>query len=218
MVPPCINKFYILDLQPENSFVRYALEQGHTVFLVSWRNIDASVGHLSWDDYLEQGVMQAIDVAREHHGRRPGEHAWLLRRRHAAGIVAGGTAARGEHAVSSMTLLTTMLDFTDTGEIGSLVTEQSVVARAKRRSATAACMRGQRARVCVLLAARQRPDLAIRRQQLPEGQGAAGVRSAVLERGRHQSARADVLLVRPQHVPGEQLARAGQVRSSAARR
>ena len=60
MVPPCINKFYILDLQPENSFVRYALEQGHTVFMVSWRNVKADLGHLGWDDYLVQGVIEAM--------------------------------------------------------------------------------------------------------------------------------------------------------------
>ena len=65
IIPPCINKFYILDLQPENSLVRYAVEQGHTVFLVSWRNITAELGHLTWDDYLQQGVMRAIDVALE---------------------------------------------------------------------------------------------------------------------------------------------------------
>ena len=63
IVPPCINKFYILDLRPENSFVRYAVEQGHTVFLVSWRNITPETGHLTWDDYLAEGVMPAIDVA-----------------------------------------------------------------------------------------------------------------------------------------------------------
>src|SRR5436190_1164773 len=65
LVPPAINKFYILDLQPENSFVRHALDQGHTVFLLSWRNIDASLDHLTWDDYLDHGVRQAIDVAVE---------------------------------------------------------------------------------------------------------------------------------------------------------
>ena len=63
VVPPCINKFYILDLQPDNSFVGHAVAQGHTVFLVSWRNVGPEQGQLGWDDYLEQGVMQAIDVA-----------------------------------------------------------------------------------------------------------------------------------------------------------
>ncbi|HEY4541624.1 MAG TPA: class I poly(R)-hydroxyalkanoic acid synthase, partial [Noviherbaspirillum sp.] len=63
LVPPCINKYYILDLQPDNSLVRYAVEQGHTVFLVSWCNPDASLGHLSWDDYVGTGVLKAIEVA-----------------------------------------------------------------------------------------------------------------------------------------------------------
>src|SRR5262249_58942479 len=63
MIPPAINKFYVLDLQPANSFLRYAVEQGHTVFMVSWRNVGADQGHLTWDDYLELGIMRAIDVA-----------------------------------------------------------------------------------------------------------------------------------------------------------
>ena len=65
MVPPCINKFYILDLQPQNSFVRYAVEQGHTVFMVSWRNPGPAQGHYSWDDYLEMGVLAALRAGRE---------------------------------------------------------------------------------------------------------------------------------------------------------
>ena len=65
IVPPCINKFYILDLQPDNSFVAHAVAQGHTVFLVSWRNVGPQQRGLGWDDYREHGVMQAIDVARE---------------------------------------------------------------------------------------------------------------------------------------------------------
>src|SRR5690606_4574205 len=67
IVPPCINKYYILDLQPENSFVRHAVEQGHTVFLVSWRNplpsdTDASE-QATWADYLNEGVLRALEVA-----------------------------------------------------------------------------------------------------------------------------------------------------------
>jgi polyhydroxyalkanoate synthase subunit PhaC len=129
MIPPCINKFYILDLQPENSFVRYAVEQGHTVFMVSWRNVDAEMGYLTWDDYLETGVMQAIDVALA---------ISKADKVNTLGFCIGGTLlasalavlqAKGEDKVASLTLLTTMLDYSDTGEIGALVSEKSVVAR-----------------------------------------------------------------------------------------
>ncbi|MEO8134348.1 MAG: class I poly(R)-hydroxyalkanoic acid synthase, partial [Betaproteobacteria bacterium] len=63
IVPPCINKYYILDLQPENSFIRHAVGEGHTVFIVSWRNIPSELGGLTWDDYLEQGVLQSLRTA-----------------------------------------------------------------------------------------------------------------------------------------------------------
>jgi len=63
IVPPCINKYYILDLQPDNSFVSHALSQGHTVFMVSWRNIPPEMGKATWDDYLQHGVMRALAVA-----------------------------------------------------------------------------------------------------------------------------------------------------------
>ncbi len=69
LVPPCINKFYILDLQPESSLVRYVVEQGHTVFLVSWRNPDASMAERTWDDYIEHAAIRAIEVARDISGQ-----------------------------------------------------------------------------------------------------------------------------------------------------
>ncbi|HZE91268.1 MAG TPA: hypothetical protein VE029_06100, partial [Rhizobacter sp.] len=62
LVPPCINKYYILDLQPRNSLIRYAVEQGHRVFVVSWRNADPSMAELDWDDYIEDAAICAIDV------------------------------------------------------------------------------------------------------------------------------------------------------------
>ena len=64
MVPPCINKYYILDLQPDNSVVRYMVEQGHTVFLVSWKNPDESMSSVTWEDYVGDGVMKAIEVTK----------------------------------------------------------------------------------------------------------------------------------------------------------
>ena len=70
LVPPCINKYYILDLQPENSFIRHAVENGHTVFVVSWKNPHQPEANLTWDDYLEQGAIEAIHVAQEISGQK----------------------------------------------------------------------------------------------------------------------------------------------------
>ncbi len=129
MVPPCINKFYILDLQPESSFVRHAVEQGHTVFMVSWRNVTAAQGKLTWDDYLRLGVLDAIEAVRS---------ITRAKRINALGFCVGGTllssalavqAAQGETTVESLTLLASMLDFSDTGELGLFVDETSVAGR-----------------------------------------------------------------------------------------
>src|SRR5665647_244748 len=65
LVPPCINKFYILDLQPDNSLIRYAVAQGHRTFVVSWRNPDESMAHKTWDDYIDDAVIKAIAVTQE---------------------------------------------------------------------------------------------------------------------------------------------------------
>lgn len=129
IVPPCINKYYILDLQPQNSFVAYAAAQGHTVFLVSWRNTGSGQAQLTWDDYIEHGVLRAIDVALR---------ISKADKVNTLGFCIGGTllasalavrAARDERPAASVTLLTTLLDFTDTGEIGLLVSEPAVAAR-----------------------------------------------------------------------------------------
>ncbi len=129
VVPPCINKFYILDLQPENSFVRYACEQGMTVFLVSWRNPDASQGHLTWDDYVDQGVMKAIEVAHDiSRADRVNVLGWCV----GGTLVSSALAvlrARGDESVSSLTLLTTMLDFEEPGDLGVFIDEAGVLQR-----------------------------------------------------------------------------------------
>jgi polyhydroxyalkanoate synthase len=129
IVPPCINKYYILDLQPENSFVRYAVERGHTVFMVSWRNMPAAMGRATWDDYLEHGVMRALAVAAEVCGTG---------KVNALGFCVGGTLlgsalavlkAKGADPVASLTLLAAMLDFHDTGELAVFVDEAYVAKR-----------------------------------------------------------------------------------------
>jgi polyhydroxyalkanoate synthase len=129
MIPPCINKFYILDLQPENSVVRYALEQGNTVFLASWRNPDKTMDTVTWDDYVEKGAIKAIEVARDISGSD---------KVNAFGFCVGGTivstalavlAARGEQPAASLTLLTTLLDYADTGVLDVFIDEATVVQR-----------------------------------------------------------------------------------------
>jgi polyhydroxyalkanoate synthase len=128
MVPPCINKFYILDLKPENSFVRYAVEQGHTVFMVSWRNVKDSDAGFDWDDYVES-VLKALRI---------GKAITQSDRVNALGFCVGGTllasalavaAAKDEHVVESATFLATMLDFEAPGQLGVFIDEAAVRTR-----------------------------------------------------------------------------------------
>lgn len=129
LVPPCINKYYILDLQPENSLIRYAVSQGHRTFVVSWRNPDESLGHLGWDDYIEDAVIRAIDVTQQIAGAD---------QINTLGFCVGGTmlatalavlAARGEDPVASATLLTTFVDFSSTGVLDVFIDEAFVQMR-----------------------------------------------------------------------------------------
>jgi polyhydroxyalkanoate synthase len=129
IIPPCINKFYILDLQPDNSFVRHAVAEGHTVFLVSWANVGAKQGNLEWDDYVRDGVLKAINVAREVTGSEQVNALGFCVGGTLLGTAAGVLAGNDEHTISSLTFLTTLLDFYDTGEIGLLVSEETVRAR-----------------------------------------------------------------------------------------
>lgn len=129
IVPPCINKYYIMDLQPANSLVRFIVEQGHTVFLLSWKNPTMAESTMGWHDYVELGPLTALEVVRS---------VTRVKKPNVLGFCVGGTllttalavaAARGEDPVASLTLMTTLLDFADAGEIGCLVDEASLTAR-----------------------------------------------------------------------------------------
>jgi polyhydroxyalkanoate synthase len=127
MVPPCINKYYIMDLQPDNSLVAYLVGQGFTVFMVSWRNPlpedTDGIDLASWDDYVEDGIIRVIDVVRE-----------ITRQStiNVLGFCVGGTMlstaaavleSRKQTKIHSLTLLATMLDFVDTGPLGVFANE-----------------------------------------------------------------------------------------------
>jgi polyhydroxyalkanoate synthase subunit PhaC len=131
MVPPSINKFYILDLQPENSMIRYAVELGHTVFVVSWKNPHEPESKMTWDDYLELGPIAAIHAIQDITGSADVN---------ALGFCVGGTIlasalavmyARGEQPVASVTLMTALLDFEDTGVLDVFIDENQVRMREK---------------------------------------------------------------------------------------
>jgi polyhydroxyalkanoate synthase len=129
LVPPFINKYYILDLQPENSFVAHAVGRGHTVFLVSWINAQPEHATLTWDDYVERGVIEAIDTVRAISGQDT---------INALGFCVGGTilatalaalAARGRKPVAALTLMTTLLDFEEPGVLGVFIDPAQVAWR-----------------------------------------------------------------------------------------
>ena len=126
LIPPCINKFYILDLQPSNSLIRYTVMQGHRTFVLSWRNPDESLAHATWDDYIEQAAIRAIEAVQEITGAP---------KINALGFCVGGTilanalavlAARGEKPAASATFLTTLIDFSDNGVLDLFIDDAFV--------------------------------------------------------------------------------------------
>ena len=126
IIPPWINKFYILDLRPKNSLVRWAVAQGHTVFMVSWVNPDERLAAKGFDDYMREGVLDAVDAI---------THVTGESEINAIGYCLGGTllgatlaymAAREDHRIASATFLVTMLDFRDPGEINVFIDEEQL--------------------------------------------------------------------------------------------
>ncbi|WP_027284337.1 PHA/PHB synthase family protein [Rubritepida flocculans] len=126
--PPWINKFYILDLRPKNSFIRWAVEQGHTVFCVSWVNPDERLAQKGFDDYMKEGVLAALDAI---------ELATGERAVNAIGYCLGGTllattlaymAAKRDTRIKSATYFVTLVDFEQPGELGVFIDEEQLKA------------------------------------------------------------------------------------------
>jgi len=126
IVPPWINKYYILDLKPQNSFVKWAVEQGNTVFLVSWVNPDESLAELTFDDYVTEGLLAALDAIEEITGEK---------KINTLGYCIGGTllatalaymAPKRDKRIASATFLTSLLDFSDVGELSVFIDEDQL--------------------------------------------------------------------------------------------
>ncbi|MFN6252433.1 MAG: PHA/PHB synthase family protein [Acetobacteraceae bacterium] len=128
ILPPWINKYYILDLRPKNSFIRWAVDQGHTVFVVSWVNPDAKLAEKGFEDYMLEGPYAALDAIE----KATGEKAV-----NAIGYCLGGTllsatlahmAVKKDIRIKSATFFTTMVDFTEAGELGVFIDEEQLKA------------------------------------------------------------------------------------------
>jgi polyhydroxyalkanoate synthase len=124
--PPWINKFYILDLRPRNSFVRWAVSQGHTVFVISWVNPDERLAEKGFDAYMHEGYLAALDAIEQATGEREVN---------AIGYCLGGTllastlaymAAKGDDRIKTATFFVTMMDFTEAGELGVFIDEEQL--------------------------------------------------------------------------------------------
>ncbi|MBL8481560.1 MAG: class I poly(R)-hydroxyalkanoic acid synthase, partial [Rhodocyclaceae bacterium] len=132
IVPPWINKYYILDLRDKNSYIKWCCDQGHSVFVISWVNPDARLAEKGFEDYLTQGTLAAVDAICEQTGEKE---------INAAGYCLGGTllattlaymAAKKDKRIQSGTFFTTMLDFSDPGELGVFIDEKAVEALDKK--------------------------------------------------------------------------------------
>jgi polyhydroxyalkanoate synthase len=132
IIPPWINKYYILDLREKNSFIRWAVAQGHTVFVISWVNPDARYAAKTFEDYMREGPLAALDAIERATGERVAN---------VIGYCLGGTllactlawlAARGEERVRGATFFTAMIDFTEPGELG-VFTDESTLASLERK-------------------------------------------------------------------------------------
>jgi len=135
-VPPWINKFYVLDLNPEKSFIRWAVAQGLTVFVISWVNPDARQALKSFEAYMREGIFAALDAIKAQTGEEQVT---------AIGYCVGGTllsatlgymAAKKDTRINSATLLTTQVDFTDPGELKVFVDEEQVRATEEKMAET----------------------------------------------------------------------------------
>ena len=125
--PPWINKYYVMDLAPGKSFAEWAITHGHTVFAISYRNPDASLRDLTLDDYLTEGLVTAVDVAREITGAKHVNVCGLCLGGTLIGILLAYLAARGEgDRVATATFLNSLADFSEPGPLGVLTDREAV--------------------------------------------------------------------------------------------
>jgi polyhydroxyalkanoate synthase len=132
VIPPWINKYYILDLRESNSFVKWATGQGHTVFVVSWVNPDKKLAHKRFDDYLTEGVLAALDAMEKATGEREANVIGYCLGGTLLACALGYLAAKKDERIVSATFFASLIDFSEAGELEVFIDEQQVAALEKR--------------------------------------------------------------------------------------
>lgn len=127
LTPAWINKFYVLDLQEKNSLVKWLVDQGYTVFMISWVNPDASLAHKRFDDYLAEGPLAALDVIETITGSAQTSVIGYCLGGTLTAIMLAYLRAKGEaHRIASATYLTTMVDFTEAGDLSVFIDDEQL--------------------------------------------------------------------------------------------
>ncbi|TXH68910.1 MAG: class I poly(R)-hydroxyalkanoic acid synthase [Thiothrix sp.] len=132
IVPPWINKFYILDLREQNSYVKWAVDQGHTVFIISWTNPGSAQRDLNFEDYLKSGTLAALDAIEAATGEPEVNVAGYCLGGTLTGTTLAWLTANQDERIKSATFFTTLLDFSEPGEIGVFLDEPQIVALEQR--------------------------------------------------------------------------------------
>ena len=126
IIPPWINKYYILDLREKNSFIRWAVAQGHTVFVLSWVNPDASLAQKGFDDYMREGALAAFEAVEKATGERELNAIGYCLGGTLLGATLGYLANKNDNRVASATFFVSLLDFSEPGELGVFIDEEQV--------------------------------------------------------------------------------------------
>jgi polyhydroxyalkanoate synthase len=126
IIPPWLNKYYVLDMQPSNSLVRWAVEQGHTVFLISWVNPNGETRDKTFDDYLREGPLAALDVIKDVTGQKEVNAMGYCLGGILLTVLLAWLEKKGEKPIRSATFMTTLVDYTDVGDIKVFVNEELV--------------------------------------------------------------------------------------------
>lgn len=126
IIPPWLNKYYVLDMQPSNSLVRWAVEQGHTVFLISWVNPNGETRDKTFDDYLREGPLAALDVIKDVTGQKEVNAMGYCLGGILLTVLLAWLEKKGLKPIRSATFMTTLVDYTDVGDIKVFVNEELV--------------------------------------------------------------------------------------------